>query len=260
MAKELLTNIKSTIDDGIRNIIASNTDASSITMLYNWESTGTHINPGVQVELTDSINNYDFIIVEPAASTSAEFWINPACIPKPLPRKTEAGIKFDGYLLDLYYEQTNYKRMRVEFPTDTSIMIGSITNLGTASVNLSIRNVYGVKSKVPTLSVYSVEETPVAVWDDGKTIYRKIVELGNLTVVTTDKQIERPHGISNIDKVINVKGVFERKSTGESFVLPYVLGDNTTVAYVKGDNIVVLNNKSVWNSWDFYCIVEYTKI
>lgn len=261
LAKKLLSNITSVISDRVDSIVLNGPGVSSIVTLVDASVKG-FTPTGSSVDLSDSLSNYDAVAVEAAAyGPSSHFYLNTAYIPKPIYSSlTELGMTYRSYLLDVFCGESTVKRIGLAFTTDMRVMVYPGLDIGANPDKLGIRNIYGIKHRNPSLPVYNTDETPVAVWDDGKTIYRKIIKLGTLNITSTDKQIERPHGIPNIDKVINVKGVFERKSTGESFVLPYVLGDNTTIVYIKGDNITILNNKTTWNSWDFYCIVEYTKI
>lgn len=257
MSKNLVTNIDSIVNDRVKGIIGQNTDANSIVTLYDWESHGTYINSGVQTELIDSINNYEFIIVESVARTPVDYFINSACIPKPLSMgKIESGTNFAGYLLDLYYDQSNYKRILVEFPTDTSIIISYVTNVGPGTSNLLIRNIYGIKAKIPTLPIYSAEETPVATWVDGKTVYRRVVELGKTNWTPSDTFIKIPHNIP-IDTVVSYQCMLYNNS-GTHTLLPYINKDAYVGNTVDSVNLNITNNTEILGM-DIRLTIEYTK-
>ena len=56
-----------------------------------------------------------------------------------------------------------------------------------------------------SMNNYSTEETVIGTWIDGKPIYRKVVNYGNLNSVQGTKSVE--HGISDIDTITNINGI-----------------------------------------------------
>ena len=69
-----------------------------------------------------------------------------------------------------------------------------------------------------TLDNYSTSEQRIGTWIDGKPIYRKIITKTSFTVGETTNT----HGISNIDFIVNVRGVGIR-TNGEQEFLPTVV-------------------------------------
>lgn len=65
---------------------------------------------------------------------------------------------------------------------------------------------------------YTQEEQRIGTWIDGKPIYRKIITKTSFTVGETTNT----HGISNIDFIVNVRGVGIR-ADGEQEFLPTVV-------------------------------------
>ena len=59
-----------------------------------------------------------------------------------------------------------------------------------------------------TLDIYSTNEIIVGTWIDGKPIYRKVVNVGSGSGIFT-----HPHGISNLDIVVNTYGSFLQGGT-----------------------------------------------
>ena len=59
-----------------------------------------------------------------------------------------------------------------------------------------------------TLDIYSTDEIVVGTWIDGKPIYRKVVNVGSGSGIFT-----HPHGISNLDIVVNTYGSFLQGGT-----------------------------------------------
>lgn len=105
-------------------------------------------------------------------------------------------------------------------------------------------------------SIYSEEEREIGVWRDGKPLYQKTIHIGALT--PTDNTVA--HGISNIERVINIKGYSDQG--GRWFPLPYVQTQNLIgyqeKVYVDGTNVYVnlLNDDYIS---DCYVTIQYTK-
>ena len=59
-----------------------------------------------------------------------------------------------------------------------------------------------------TLDIYSTEEKIIGTWIDGRPIYRKVVNVGS-----GSGDFNYPHGISNLDTVVNAYGNFLQGST-----------------------------------------------
>jgi hypothetical protein len=77
--------------------------------------------------------------------------------------------------------------------------------------NVSLANVLETINNLPSSSggnssnIYSTEETLIGTWIDGKPLYRKVVNYGNLNDVKGTKSVE--HGISDIDTITDIKTI-----------------------------------------------------
>jgi hypothetical protein len=105
---------------------------------------------------------------------------------------------------------------------------------------------------------YSTSETSTGkTWINGKTIYRKVINVGTIPNGTV-KSVA--HNISNLDMIIHIEGFFYRSSDKMTRPFSFIYSSNTTFAGVQADN----TNVSVYASWDnqatdSYVILEYTK-
>lgn len=107
---------------------------------------------------------------------------------------------------------------------------------------------------------YSTDEIDTGkTWIDGKKIYRKVVDCGALPNSTT-KTV--PHGISNLDWVVDLKGISEY-NTGITFIIlpephPASIGSSVQL-YVSGDNIAIRDGSDLSGYNNTKVIIEYTK-
>ena len=109
-----------------------------------------------------------------------------------------------------------------------------------------------------TFTTYSSTEKAVGEWIDGKTIYRKTIDVGALP---NNASKNTPHGISNLDTVIDCRG-FAKASWGTQYPIPtvYTSGDisyNTQVS-VDATNVTLscVGNNSGKSG---YVTIWYTK-
>ena len=109
-------------------------------------------------------------------------------------------------------------------------------------------------SKEDTLDKYSTAEQKIGTWIDGKTIYRKVINLGNLPNNTTKTVKTGINGFA--DTITSLKGM----AIGNySFPLPFV-ADNWISMYAGNEATEIIIN-CVGNRSNFtgYAIIEYTK-
>lgn len=73
-------------------------------------------------------------------------------------------------------------------------------------------------------------------WIDGRTIYQKTFEMGGLKVAG---KTTVPHGITNLDMVINIRGIAKEDSIGATINLPHAADQQayTVTVYVDNTNI-----------------------
>lgn len=107
--------------------------------------------------------------------------------------------------------------------------------------------------------IYSLDEIKTdKVWIDGKPVYRRVINLGTLPNAST-KDI--PHGITNIDFIVNVSGI-AKKTNGDFLPLPYLWKPSNTdvsisvFANATSVTIMTLNDRTDVTA---YAFIEYTK-
>ena len=121
-------------------------------------------------------------------------------------------------------------------------------------------------SDVTEKTTYSTTEKAVGTWINGETIYRKVINVTDLTPSGTDTKTIA-HGISNLDKVTNIKCV-ACSIVGMFFDFNnYTWYDqdtqswNTLHTFVDDTDIQVIYNGAAYLNFveDAYFILEYTK-
>lgn len=108
---------------------------------------------------------------------------------------------------------------------------------------------------------YSINEVKTnKVWIDGKPIYRKVINCGNLPNNTT-KQIT--HGISNMSTTIKINGTAIRSTDNDTLPIPYITfnanNSGGIVIYIDSTNIV-LRTTTDRSAYVGYVTLEYTKL
>ncbi len=109
-----------------------------------------------------------------------------------------------------------------------------------------------------TFTTYSTTEKAVGEWIDGKTIYRKTINVGALP---NNASKNTPHGISNLDTVIDCRG-FAKATWGTQYPIPtvYASGDAGYNTQVSVDNTNVTLSCTGNNSGKSgYVTIWYTK-
>lgn len=105
---------------------------------------------------------------------------------------------------------------------------------------------------------YSTDEQIIGTWLDGKPVYQKTVDCGALPNNTT-KSVA--HGVSNIDKIVDIKGCAYRSSDGLFITMPRVATSTTymcEINIISGNvNIISSTNLSAFG-WS-YVTIQYTK-
>ena len=96
-------------------------------------------------------------------------------------------------------------------------------------------------------------------WIDGKDIYRKVVDLGNLPNTTTKEVIA---GLTNVDTVIKLDTM--SFDTLGYMSLPYVVlssdnGFNISVGYTLATDKIWIRTGTNRSAWTGFAILEYTK-
>lgn len=147
--------------------------------------------------------------------------------------------------------QANWLNINNEPITTTRLANGAVTG-----VKIADRTITASKISSAFTDYSTTEQNTGRLWIDGKTIYRKHVNLGSLTN-TTPKSVA--HGISNLNTVVSLTGF----ATNGTVFLPLPLARYNNFAsqiglYIDTTNVVVEpgNDRT---SYTGYVVIEYTK-
>ena len=147
--------------------------------------------------------------------------------------------------------QANWLNINNEPITTTRLANGAVTG-----VKIADRTITASKISSAFTDYSTTEQNTGRLWIDGKTIYRKEVNLGSLTN-TTPKSVA--HGIANLSTVVSLSGF----ATNGTIFLPLPLARYSNFAsqiglYMDTTNVVVEpgNDRT---SYTGYVIIEYTK-
>ena len=121
----------------------------------------------------------------------------------------------------------------------------------------------GVQSDISGLSHYSVRETNTGgVWIDGRTIWRKVLDVGPLPNASTRLT---PHGISTFHSVIKIYGsaIITSAAPHIHLLLPTPAGAGVTSGVaieVRGDDLFIDPGSVDYSvATEAYVVLEYTK-
>ena len=107
------------------------------------------------------------------------------------------------------------------------------------------------------ISYSTTEQKTGGVWIDGKPIYRKVVDFGNLPNAT-EKLVA--HNISNIDKYTHIYGVALNSSNENTYPLPFGYpSSNNSIGLIANLTNVRINTVVNLSPLYAYVILEYTK-
>ena len=168
------------------------------------------------------------------------------------------------------YNISDYPALAAEFESEygtknhfggdgvTTFAVPTLTGAPTGSIFV----IKSQNSPSSGLIDYSTSERVVGTWIDGKTIYRKVIDCGNMPNATT-KNV--PHGVSNLDVVVDVKAMMKRTSGGsDQSPIPKTSISSTDSykyqceLYVDDTNIILKagNDRSNYSA---FTIMLYTK-
>lgn len=108
---------------------------------------------------------------------------------------------------------------------------------------------------------YSTSETKTGgTWIDGKPIYRKVINVGNIPDTTSKSTA---HNIANIGTIIICEGRAVVNTTAKTSIgLPYINTDSSTICiqvYANVTDVVVKTASNFWIAYAGFVILEYTK-
>lgn len=134
----------------------------------------------------------------------------------------------------------------------------NVTNITTDSIAILDLD-YAKDLEKNKLEIYSTEEQVIGTWVDGKTLYRKVFDFGQLPV-TGRKEIK--HGISNLNKITKLYGIASWKSVDMPTIpLPSADpdGGKYSVYLSANSSIIAVTTGSDRGAFYGYIIIEYTK-
>ena len=109
-------------------------------------------------------------------------------------------------------------------------------------------------------NIYSTTEKIVGQWTDGKPLYQKTINYGKITTAHTDKA----HGISNIDTVVKLDGMWIQNDNGNYYVGPCPAanpsGSTVCYSYASKTNITIdANGGFIDDKVTYIFTIQYTK-
>ena len=109
---------------------------------------------------------------------------------------------------------------------------------------------------------YSTEETVIGKWIDGRNLYRKVFNIGQLT--GSGGNTSKPHGITNFDRAIHLYGSARNTSLESRFTvgIPYPAVTSTQInisLQANNENIQVYHPSDAGN-YSAVVVMEYIKI
>jgi hypothetical protein len=113
-------------------------------------------------------------------------------------------------------------------------------------------------------NTYSTEEQVIGTWINGKKIYRKVIELGELGD-TSETNVFTLNG--NYEYVLpSTMFYLNNPSNGSVITIPANLGTDVNITVSATSNkqgVIEINStrgqKGVWVEWVLNCVLEYTK-
>lgn len=183
-------------------------------------------------------DSYTLVVVQGAAGTTAA---DPAVV---------KGDLYDGD------KQRDYPLWRVCIDGLSITKVEQMYEVGVTSKDLS-------ELFVKTAGYnYSTEETVIGKWIDGRNLYRKVFNIGQLT--GSGGNTSKPHGITNFDRAIHLYGSARNTSLESRFTvgIPYPAVTSTQInisLQANNKNIQVYHPSDAGN-YSAVVVMEYIKI
>lgn len=131
-----------------------------------------------------------------------------------------------------------------------------VANNTTIITNSEITNkIAGITAKNVDFTTYSTDEEVVGTWIDGRTIYRKTIDTGQLPN-NTNKSVN--HNISNIRRVIMLEGYAYRSSNNTCAPLPYAATSSISLT-INQTEIIIGTTSDRTGFGESYVTLYYTK-
>lgn len=147
--------------------------------------------------------------------------------------------------------------------TKTTWTNNSGSKINATNLNKIEQGIYDNDAKITDLSTYSTTEQEVGTWIDGKTIYRKVVDLG--AIGSSNAFITKTVS-GSYDAIVNFSGYAYNPDTGTKIGTIYKLtsgNDYINISYTVSSNALTVDiarsNNSVWSNYYIKVVIEYTK-
>ena len=167
-----------------------------------------------------------------------------------------------------YINVYQFIRHNVTTTNSTKIIMGTGTSmfdnaymlqdgLGNNIVRITFNGIYYRDTNISNISTYSTDEIIIGKFD-GKTLYRKVIDIGYLPNAS---QKIVSHNISLIDKIVKLYGSATRDSDKDTMPIPYVTfnANNSGGITLYANNVSVLvSTNSDRSAYKGYVVLEYT--
>lgn len=157
------------------------------------------------------------------------------------------------------YVETSWDTTSYVNPTNMNHIERGITN-SRKSENISYDSNNSVKDMIDKVTDYSETEKVVGKWIDGKPLYQKTISLGALPN-NTSKSVA--HGITNLKRIVDFRGVANRTATGYTFsvlILPFINTANTIVQIgIDATHVRMISNENMESYNESYVTIKYQK-
>ena len=111
-------------------------------------------------------------------------------------------------------------------------------------------------------SIYSTDEAVIGRWIDGRNLYRKVFNIGQLN--GTGGITSKPHGIANFDRAIHLYGSARNTSLESRYTigLPYPAVSSTqpTISLQSNKTSIQVYHPSDVGNYSAVVVMEYIKV
>lgn len=138
-------------------------------------------------------------------------------------------------------------------------LVGSVTDDINDTNENAVANAKTIKNYVDEKNTYSTSEKVVGTWIDGKPIYRKVIDFGELPNAGFQNVA---HNIKGLDSVICLRGI-AKTTTNNFYPIPFVgngamFNNATATMRINATEVTIATTTDV-SSHTAYVILEYTK-
>lgn len=166
-------------------------------------------------------------------------------------RNTMTFYVISVFVFDNPSGQANWLNINNEPVTTARIANGAVTGLKIAD-----RTITATKLASSFSDYSTTEQNTGRLWIDGKTIYRKQINLGSLTD-TTPKHV--PHGIANLSTVVSLSGFVTNGSVFLPLPLARYNNFESQIGLFANKTDIVVEPGNDRTAYTGYVVIEYTK-